>query len=68
MAIMGTAGSCTSQASMPPGLTTRSMVVAKAGAAKANSAAIASAKRRGRRSEIDGVHVCFSFAGKLLTR
>ena len=32
----GTAGSCTSQASMPPGLTTRSMVVAQAGAAKSN--------------------------------
>ena len=34
-AISGTAGSCTSQASMPPGLTTRSIVVARAGCADA---------------------------------
>ena len=38
MAISGTAGSCTSQASMPPALTTRSMVVAEAGAADVTAA------------------------------
>ncbi len=38
MAINGTAGSCTSQASMPLALTTRSMVVAEAGAADVTAA------------------------------
>ena len=37
-AISGTAGSCTSQASMPPGLTTRSILVACAGARRARPA------------------------------
>ena len=49
MAISGTAGSCTSQASMPLALTTRSMVVAEAGAtdiaAARNGIAIATAAR-----------------------
>ena len=46
-----TAGSRTSQASMPPGLTTRSIVVAAAGDEHASAAAIATPRTRETRSK-----------------
>ena len=77
----GTAVSCTSQASMPPGLTMRSIVVASAGAAEKPAPRMAADRRRtraslpwrARRSEqrhgaSQSVHERFSSGCRLFTR